>query len=239
MDHVNVPLEVVAVVNEGDEFRQSENVNITMDGQDVHMEEAEDNIEIEAGMRFDNAEEAKRLYQEFAIRKGFAIVTRNSRKGPDGKVIEDLYVGGNPREAKYVVRFSRDPVSVECNCLLFEFKGILCRHALTVLSQERVKEVPNVYLLPRWSKNVRRKHTYIKCSYDAKQHGPKMCRFDELCKDFYMVAEIAAETPEGTSLLAQTILGVKDKVKAIGACTQNLYSNEEVHRTEQVEERIC
>ncbi|KAJ1412454.1 MULE transposase domain [Sesbania bispinosa] len=111
------------------------------------------------------------------------------------------------------------------------------KHALTVLSQERVKEVPNVYLLPRWSKNVRRKHTYIKCNYDAKQHGPKMCRFDDLCKEFYMIAEIAAETPEGTSLLAQAIVGVKDKVKVVGACSHNMYSNEEVHRTELVEER--
>ncbi|KAL4305737.1 Cyclin-like F-box [Arachis hypogaea] len=35
-----------------------------------------------------------------------------------------------------------------------------------VLSSYKVNEVPSCYVLPRWSKNIKRKHTYIKSSHD-------------------------------------------------------------------------
>ncbi|RYR13795.1 hypothetical protein Ahy_B04g070599 isoform J [Arachis hypogaea] len=49
---------------------------------------------------------------------------------------------------------------VKCQCLLFESRGILCRHALSVLSFERVNKVSSRYILKRWSKNVKRRHTH-------------------------------------------------------------------------------
>ncbi|KAJ1414974.1 FAR1 DNA-binding domain, partial [Sesbania bispinosa] len=69
-------------------------------------------IEIESGMRFESSEEVKRLYQEYAIRKGFSILTRNSRKGVDGKLTyfnfsltcsrEESYVSFVPTNAKSI-----------------------------------------------------------------------------------------------------------------------------------------
>ena len=44
---------------------------------------------------------------------------------------------------------------IGCTCLLFEFKGILCRHNFLVLAQKEVKSVSPQYLLKRWSKHIR------------------------------------------------------------------------------------
>ncbi|RYR45370.1 hypothetical protein Ahy_A07g031211 isoform B [Arachis hypogaea] len=40
--------------------------------------------------------------------------------------------------------------------------GVLCCHSLSVLSFERVDNVAPKYILERWSKNIKRRHTHIK-----------------------------------------------------------------------------
>ena len=47
----------------------------------------------------------------------------------------------------FEVRFSFSKRLVGCVCRMFEFRGILCRHALFVLSQECVTILPDRYIL--------------------------------------------------------------------------------------------
>ncbi|MED6173404.1 hypothetical protein PIB30_058987 [Stylosanthes scabra] len=60
-------------------------------------------------------------------------------------------------------------LEINCKCLLFESRGIFCRHSLMVLGYERVDMISPTYILERWSKNgvVVRRHTSIKSSYYA------------------------------------------------------------------------
>ncbi|KAK7262593.1 hypothetical protein RJT34_30168 [Clitoria ternatea] len=134
-------------------------------------------------------------------------------------VLEDIIVGGQPREANFEVVFDRDNHDVSCKCLLFEFKGIMCRHSLIVFAQERVKQVPSKYILPRWSKNIKWRHSYTKSSYDPIQLKPQVQRFDTLCKDFYDVAEVAAEFEDVTHFLQNSLCELKGKVLSIAAST--------------------
>ncbi|RYR03434.1 hypothetical protein Ahy_B06g082382 [Arachis hypogaea] len=61
----------------------------------------------------------------------------------------------------FVVTYDSVAAQVKCQCLLFESRGILCRHALSVLSFERVTQVSPRYILERWSKKVKRAtHTH-------------------------------------------------------------------------------
>ncbi|RYR19303.1 hypothetical protein Ahy_B03g064057 [Arachis hypogaea] len=48
---------------------------------------------------------------------------------------------------KFVVTYDSVAAQVKCQCLLFESRGILCRHALSVLSFERVTQVSPRYIL--------------------------------------------------------------------------------------------
>jgi len=107
---------------------------------------------------------------------------------------------GISQKRVFIVCFERDSVEVSCNCFLFEFRGILCKHCLLVLAHERVKEVPTKYVLQRWCKNVRRKHNYITTAYNRKDKEPHIERYDNLCKTFADIAEIACESPKMTKL---------------------------------------
>ncbi|XP_068483329.1 protein FAR1-RELATED SEQUENCE 6-like [Phaseolus vulgaris] len=107
-------------------------------------------------------------------------------------VVEESFQNGKPEHRNVVVLFDREQLHVCCTCLLFEFRGILCRHCLVVLAQEKVTKVPKKYVLERWSKNLRRKHTYIRSSFGTKDKDPQVKRYDGLCKKFYDIAEHAS-----------------------------------------------
>ncbi|RYR23796.1 hypothetical protein Ahy_B02g057289 [Arachis hypogaea] len=104
---------------------------------------------------------------------------------------QHLYTYEKLREVQAQFRVSRD---VKCHCLLFESRGILCRHSLSVLSFERVDNVAPKYILERWSKNIKKRHTHIKSSQDELLLEPRSKRFDKLVFRSYNICDFASES---------------------------------------------
>ncbi|RYR58308.1 hypothetical protein Ahy_A05g023987 [Arachis hypogaea] len=99
------------------------------------------------------------------------------------------------------VTYDSVATQVKCQCLLFESGGILCHHALSVLSVERVIQVSPRYILERWSKKVKRRHTHIKSSHDEPLLEPRSKRFDKLMFRSQNICEFASESEELTAIL--------------------------------------
>ncbi|KAA8518263.1 hypothetical protein F0562_015854 [Nyssa sinensis] len=59
------------------------------------------------------------------------------------------------QSTEYTVTFNSSNDTVVCNCMKFEFAGVLCSHALKVLDQRNIKVVPTQYILKRWTKEAR------------------------------------------------------------------------------------
>ncbi|KAI5430378.1 hypothetical protein KIW84_034820 [Lathyrus oleraceus] len=118
---------------------------------------------------------------------------------------KEILVGDIRKERVLKVVLNKENHDFKCECSLFEFRGIVCRHVLSVCSQERIVSLPEKYVLTRWKKNIKRKHSYIKTSYGVTELNPQMDRFDKLCKHFYEVAEVAAESEETTEDLHETL----------------------------------
>ncbi|RYR07755.1 hypothetical protein Ahy_B05g075182 [Arachis hypogaea] len=102
---------------------------------------------------------------------------------------------------EFVVTYDSVVAEVKCQCLLFESRGILCRHALSVLSFEQVSQVSPRYILERWSKKVKRRHTHIKSSHDEPLLEPRSKRFDQLVSRSQNICEFASESEELTVIL--------------------------------------
>ncbi|KAL8457247.1 hypothetical protein ACS0TY_035189 [Phlomoides rotata] len=65
--------------------------------------------------------------------------------------------GNHEKEVRhYEVLYETTQIDVRCICSLFNFKGYLCRHALSVLNYNGVEEIPAQYVLPRWNKDYKR-----------------------------------------------------------------------------------
>ncbi|KAK1318430.1 Protein FAR1-RELATED SEQUENCE 6 [Acorus calamus] len=109
-------------------------VNRDEEAEDIRHYEA--NEELIIGMEFNSIDEAFSQYKAFAFRCGFGIMRSGRRFTPDGATEE-----------------------VSCICKSFEFRGILCRHALCILRSEFVTEMPEKYIVNRWRKDFKRIHS--------------------------------------------------------------------------------
>ncbi|RYR14181.1 hypothetical protein Ahy_B04g070787 [Arachis hypogaea] len=87
-----------------------------------------------------------------------------------------------------------------------------CCHTLAVWSYYRVDTVLSCYVLPRWSKNVIRKHTYIKSSHDVAWSDESNNLFRHLCLEFYNVAQEFFTCDEEEAILRAALWDTKSKL---------------------------
>ena len=70
--------------------------------------------------------------------------------------------------------------------------------------------LPNRYILDRWRKNIKRKHTYVSTCTDDVQHNPVL----EMCKKLRRLAvgvlKIGAESIENFNVLEKLLIDLKD-----------------------------
>ncbi|RYR07283.1 hypothetical protein Ahy_B05g074602 [Arachis hypogaea] len=118
---------------------------------------------------------------------------------------------------KFVVTYDSVAAEVKCHCLLFESRGILCRYALSVLSFEQVSQVSPRYILERWSKKVKRRHTHIKSSHDEPLMEPRSKRFDQLVFRSQNICEFASESEELTAILHRAYDNIMAEMEALKA----------------------
>ncbi|RYR36507.1 hypothetical protein Ahy_A09g041473 [Arachis hypogaea] len=116
---------------------------------------------------------------------------------------------------KFAVTYDSVAAEVKCQCLLFKSRGILCRHALSVLSFEQVSQVSPRYILERWSKKVKRRHTHIKSSHDEPLMEPRSKRFDQLVFRSQNICEFASESEELTAILHRAYDNVMAEMEAL------------------------
>ncbi|XP_057745380.1 protein FAR1-RELATED SEQUENCE 5-like [Arachis stenosperma] len=117
------------------------------------------------------------------------------------KVEEEKLLNDTILCVPYDVHFDRSTHELRCECNLFESSGVLCCHCLEVFHSYKVYKVPSCYILPRWSKKIKRKHTYVKSSHDVSRSDESHVAFRELCAHFYNVAQEFLGDDEETALL--------------------------------------
>lgn len=85
-------------------------------------------------------------------------VTQIHDNGPSiTYMVKERDAEGNMRDIRnFEVMYDKIGQEVRCICSCFNFKGFLCRHALSVLSRNDIEEIPGHYILPRWRKDFKR-----------------------------------------------------------------------------------
>nr|GMD05610.1 protein FAR1-RELATED SEQUENCE 6-like [Ipomoea batatas] len=104
-------------------------------------------------------------------------------------VIQEHRAEDDVRETRdYEVVLNMSDAEVVCDCGLFNSKGFLCRHALSVLSQNGVEEIPPQYILPRWRKDIHRSYVLDNGCHGIDVNNP-VHRYDSLYKCAMRVVE--------------------------------------------------
>ncbi|KAF5726943.1 protein FAR1-RELATED SEQUENCE 6-like [Tripterygium wilfordii] len=104
-------------------------------------------------------------------------------------VKEQVEVEGNRRETRDLeVLYNASEMEVLCVCGLFNLGGYLCRHALSVLNQNGIEEIPPRYILARWRKDVKRSYVLDHSCSGIDTNNP-VHRHDHLYKCIMQVIE--------------------------------------------------
>lgn len=114
----------------------------------------------------------------------------------------------------YKVAYDNVQGDIWCLCRLYQSKGILCRHALTVLRQELVLMIPQKYIIHRWCKDC--KQTCASISQPVSAGNQELGSYDDLYKlghqYFAEVVEFGSMNSESKEYALSIMREVRDKV---------------------------
>ncbi|XP_042980272.1 protein FAR1-RELATED SEQUENCE 1-like [Carya illinoinensis] len=100
------------------------------------------------------------------------------------------------KQVTYAVDFNVEAGNAKCSCGLFQMRGILCRHILAVFKSNGIKSLPEGYILDRWRKDIKRRYTLIRSSYDAGDERANGNRHAILLNMCYEMIDYAVESNE-------------------------------------------
>jgi hypothetical protein len=109
------------------------------------------------------------------------------------QVIESFVINRNMKDVSHCVYYNEEDeeeVEVKCTCALFETRGILCRHAISVLLSKKVLTLSPRFFLTRWRKDLKRLYTLLKSSYDNFSGNSDDERYDSLSKNLNELASL-------------------------------------------------
>lgn len=103
---------------------------------------------------------------------------------------------------EFFVRFDSSEVTIECSCKKFEHTGLPCRHIIKTLDIVNIKELPDRYLLKRWTKQAKQV-VYLREDnvnvFDGESNVAR--RYSALCNILTKLAVRASESEETYSLV--------------------------------------
>ncbi|XP_026385002.1 protein FAR1-RELATED SEQUENCE 1-like [Papaver somniferum] len=163
----------------------------------------------------------------------FKYVTRASVwiEGIDEQKIE--------KQFKFDVIFYSNDCDVSCSCRMFEFEGILCRHALNVLIRHGIKLIPDKYIKKRWRKDVKRSHTSMKANTGFWKNTVERDRYNNLSILFSEVADMTVKSELSFNDVKQLLVIQLDLLKKNNEIqeieTKSLTTNEKCTTVQEIE----
>ncbi|PSS16368.1 Protein FAR1-RELATED SEQUENCE like [Actinidia chinensis var. chinensis] len=134
----------------------------------------------------------------------------------DNETITEYDVSPFGKDQHHLVTYDSSTHMVSCSCKKFEFVGLLCSHALKVLSLNNVIRVPENYILKRWSINAKSGSTTT-CARTNLIEDPKAMmgkRYEQLCRLCTQLATRAAETEEAYNIALDYLKKIAEEVDA-------------------------
>ncbi|KAF8405456.1 hypothetical protein HHK36_010362 [Tetracentron sinense] len=102
----------------------------------------------------------------------------------------------------FIVAWDETKSEVSCSCHLFEYKGFLCRHVMVVLQCSAVTKIPSLYILKRWSKEAKSRHTMGQASEELQS---KVQRYNDLCHRALKLSEDGSLSQQSYSIVVHAL----------------------------------
>lgn len=114
---------------------------------------------------------------------------------------------------RHEVIFNVRELDIWCSCKLFTETGILCCHCLRILNVHCVSEVPNKYILKRWTKRVLEDENAGIIPPSQCFNVPSSVWTLEITRKFQKLVVYCQENSEARKIFEQAVLDAKRKVE--------------------------
>ncbi|XP_074299899.1 protein FAR-RED IMPAIRED RESPONSE 1-like [Silene latifolia] len=138
------------------------------------------------------------------------------------------------KRVEYMVRLDKRTNHVQCSCNVFEMRGIMCRHTVKILYDCGVQQIPDLYIVRRWRKDIDRPYTRVKVPYYNPVKSEIVARYEKMQEEFEKVAIKAMNTEEefgivmnGITLLNQNLTRSKEISGKEAMSSEQVNENEE------------
>ena len=107
------------------------------------------------------------------------------------------------KNENFVVTWNEAKVEVSCSCLMFEYKGFLCRHAMIVLQICGLSSIPSQYILKRWMKDAKNKQMLVEGTERIRN---RIQRYNDLCKRAIGLGEEGSLSEENYNIACRALV---------------------------------
>ncbi|XP_031111858.1 protein FAR1-RELATED SEQUENCE 5-like [Ipomoea triloba] len=114
---------------------------------------------------------------------------------------------------RHEVIFNVRELDIWCSCKLFTETGILCCHCLRILNVHCVSEVPNKYIMKRWTKRVLEDENAGIIPPSQCFNVPSSVWTLEITRKFQKLVVYCQENSEARKIFEQAVLDAKRKVE--------------------------
>lgn len=109
------------------------------------------------------------------------------------------------KRCTYKVMFNSNCNEAWCDCKLFECHGIMCRHLIKIFDIYDITEVPEMYILSRWRKDILRKHTRVKVAYHDPSKTEEVQRYNKMMAAFESICLKASAFEDNVNIVMELI----------------------------------
>jgi len=163
------------------------------------------------------------------------VSTEEGLLGTRYEVREDIIFDERFKEKKFSVVIDKEKCDFVCSCHMFEFRGIICRHIVTVLIQNGIRSFPEKYILRQWRRDVSRSYTRVKINYNGWVSTPSQLRYDKLCSVFAKVVDLVADDED---LTQATMEWMESQLTALSKSSVKPSCGSNIHVEDSVQEQV-
>lgn len=159
------------------------------------------------------------VFKKFQV-EVLGVVGCHIEKLCDDGITATFKVQDCEKNENFLVGWMKAKLEVNCSCRFFEYKGLLCRHAMIVLQIFGFSSIPSQYILKRWTKDAKSSQS---ASGGATRGQDRIHRYNSLCKRAIELSEEGSLSQENYNVaihsLVETLkncVNVNDSNKSVG-----------------------
>ncbi|XP_010260560.1 PREDICTED: protein FAR-RED IMPAIRED RESPONSE 1 isoform X2 [Nelumbo nucifera] len=135
----------------------------------------------------------------------------------------------------FLVSWNERKLEISCLCHSYEYKGFLCRHAMIVLQISGVSNIPSHYVLKRWTKDAKSRHT-MRQGLEGVQS--RVQRYNDLCQRAIKLGEEGSLSQDSYNIAFRALdealrecVGVNNSIQS--AVNANISATYGIHDIEE------